>query len=483
VISLLAAGYASAEVIYGPKVLKLSGSSKQITNSFGAQAGRAAWVEVINGFEGTRMANAVIIVLNGNRVIKKKHVNKNIRSAKVPVILRTNNTIKIIVRGSKAIVTVRVLSRAADFSRLVGYGDSLLAAFIDGSLVETNQVWGFGSQIAKQAGTSFILPLITEPGIPPRIKVENGQPVLPDPNEQMGYRKNPNQKPDNLAVPGATVWSSLNVSSIGGKYKPYELVLGGKRPMIGELKRRKPTFVLLWIGSNDVLDMVLNTDLSDHTALNEFKKNYEKMLKTIQKTGASVVAAHLPDVTTVAILVSPPTLLQQLAGVPANALVLITDVANFNMGPNDYLTPDEVNQIRETIQSFNSVIAKLCEKYGVPLVDAYAFTQRWKNSGVMVAGQHLTTQWLHGGIFSLDGIHPSITGHALVANEFISVINSAYGANLASVNVASVLSQDPNRPSGIASDGNADISGETGFLKQAIRILKSTETARKLRRR
>lgn len=35
----------------------------------------------------------------------------------------------------------------------------------------------------------------------------------------------------------------------------------------------------------------------------------------------------------------------------------------------------------------------------------------------------LTTDFL-GGFFSLDGIHPTYTGHALLANEFIHVLNA-----------------------------------------------------------
>jgi lysophospholipase L1-like esterase len=39
-----------------------------------------------------------------------------------------------------------------------------------------------------------------------------------------------------------------------------------------------------------------------------------------------------------------------------------------------------------------------------------------------------------GGVFSLDGIHLTPRGNALVANELIKVINAKYGSTLPAVN-------------------------------------------------
>src|SRR6185503_16620788 len=64
----------------------------------------------------------------------------------------------------------------------------------------------------------------------------------------------------------------------------------------------------------------------------------------------------------------------------------------------------------------------------------------------------LTTRYL-GGIFSLDGIHPSKTGNALIANEIIAAINTRFDESIPPVDVAKVARRDPLahsrfRPSG-----------------------------------
>ncbi len=466
---LLFAGLAAADDYFGPQNIQVSGARKTVKANFSAVAGRAAWVEVTNGASGGSRARAVIVVLNGTRLNKRKDLNNKVASAQFPVLLGGKNKIKFIVRGNGASVTLRVKSRSADFSRLAGYGDSIMAGFQDGSLVETYQVWNFGSQIADKAGAKFTLPLITEPGLPPRYRIENGQLIIPDPNGPVGYRKNPGQDPDNLSVPGATVWTSLNVASLGSTLDPYALVLGGQRSMVGELKRRKPTFVLLWIGSNDILDMAVKTNPGSHTSLDDFKRDYENILKEIRDLGASAVAANLPDVTAIALL-RKPTDFQVLWGVPANVLLPITKLFDTSPSPDEYLDPGEVAQIRNTVQQFNSEIENLCKKYGVPIVDAYSMSQQWDANGVAVGNRHLTAEWREG-IFSLDGIHPSNTGHALVANHFIAVINKAFDASLSSVNVAAVLSQDPNRPAHDEVGAESSITAESNFLKAALRVL------------
>jgi len=56
-------------------------------------------------------------------------------------------------------------------------------------------------------------------------------------------------------------------------------------------------------------------------------------------------------------------------------------------------------------------------------------------------GRYVTADYL-GGIFSLDGVHPSITGHAIVGNNMIEAINDSYGAGLAGINEYAVSEND-----------------------------------------
>jgi hypothetical protein len=54
----------------------------------------------------------------------------------------------------------------------------------------------------------------------------------------------------------------------------------------------------------------------------------------------------------------------------------------------------------------------------------------------------VTTRYL-GGVFSLDGIHPTRTGDAILANVFIQAIDATFGETISQVNVARVAARDP----------------------------------------
>lgn len=50
--------------------------------------------------------------------------------------------------------------------------------------------------------------------------------------------------------------------------------------------------------------------------------------------------------------------------------------------------------------------------------------------GIMVDGVNLQPDFSPNGIISTDGVHPNPKGHALIANEVITVINNAFGADI-----------------------------------------------------
>ena len=55
-----------------------------------------------------------------------------------------------------------------------------------------------------------------------------------------------------------------------------------------------------------------------------------------------------------------------------------------------------------------------------------------------------------GGFFSLDGIHPTNTGYAVVANTFIDAMNAAFKTTVADVNLSTVAAADPLWPPNLA---------------------------------
>ena len=101
-----------------------------------------------------------------------------------------------------------------------------------------------------------------------------------------------------------------------------------------------------------------------------------------------------------------------------------------------------MNSIRSATQGFNAFIAQQASSKGAVLVDIHARLNSFACDGVVVGGNMLTVDFL-GGIFSLDGIHPTNTGHAILANEFIHELNVQAAAGIPPVAVVQVAKDDP----------------------------------------
>lgn len=105
------------------------------------------------------------------------------------------------------------------------------------------------------------------------------------------------------------------------------------------------------------------------------------------------------------------------------------------LGDQWILTPEEQTSINVAVASYNQVIAGLAAAYDLALVDANAFLAGVIDTGVPLSdGSTVTGIYATGGGFSLDGVHPSPRGYALLANLFIEAINAKYGSNLPGVN-------------------------------------------------
>ena len=87
-------------------------------------------------------------------------------------------------------------------------------------------------------------------------------------------------------------------------------------------------------------------------------------------------------------------------------------------------------------------IASEAAANGATLVDIYSLINDLAANGVVVGGQKLTTDFM-GGLFSLDGVHPTNTGYAIIANEFIKTMNRSLRAGIPPVSVERVSQTDP----------------------------------------
>lgn len=99
----------------------------------------------------------------------------------------------------------------------------------------------------------------------------------------------------------------------------------------------------------------------------------------------------------------------------------------------DALTMDEVEIVQLATRDYNEKIKSTAQANGLAFVDVNAFLNNVANQGVLVNGREITTEFVTGGAFSLDGIHLTPIANVLLANEFIKSINKTYDAYLPQV--------------------------------------------------
>lgn len=102
---------------------------------------------------------------------------------------------------------------------------------------------------------------------------------------------------------------------------------------------------------------------------------------------------------------------------------------SFPMEDKWVLLPSEQEEIATATTAFNAIIASAAGQAGLALVDANALLSQLANGGITSGDFRLTSNLVTGSAFSLDGIHPTARGYALLANEFMKAIDGTYGSN------------------------------------------------------
>ena len=127
--------------------------------------------------------------------------------------------------------------------------------------------------------------------------------------------------------------------------------------------------------------------------------------------------------------------LTQLGLPPASAGQLAVNGVTFPLRDRQVLTIQEQNAIGTAINSYNQTIAAIAAANGLALVDANSLLSVLNTEGFTQSdGSVVTSVFATGGGFSLDGVHPSPRGYAILANAFTEAINAQFGSNLPPVN-------------------------------------------------
>lgn len=374
---------------------------------------------------------------------------------------------------SAAVLTAGPSMRAQSVGPLfMGLGDSIGEGVQSGDANTKTQPYSFIHIISLLAGAPVPLPYI-QGGLFTQVGDVTGR-----------TRLAPGIQSLNLAVSGADLNSLLtdraDAGSTGEINSETDLVLFpalGSQVEIAEALQ--PQLIACWIGNNDALSAVLDYDqldgFSQLTPLTDFTARFQEIAGRLSATGAKVVFGTVPDVTKIAYLISPQDL-QRLTGsthglAPGSYTTLVVAMGiklglidpAVLAGPNLVLDAAEVVNINQRISEFNGVIKSTAAAYGLGVADTAALFDYVAANPPVLFGVPLTTRFL-GGLFSLDGVHPSNTGQMIVAKLFVERFNQHYGLSIPDVNVNMVSSFFLNDPH-VDKDGDGRVTGRFGAGK------------------
>ena len=289
------------------------------------------------------------------------------------------------------------------------------------------------------------------------------------------------QQARNLAVSGATVGSLLRdraeATSVQDIVSETEFVLYPRQGSQVEVLSSIPADVVVcWIGNNDVLSSLLSfsaLDASQLTPVAEFTDDYRALVAALRSHSDRVVVATIPDITDTAFLMGQAALEAFVVDaplLPEGAFTTLPTVMLLRIGlvdgsiledPAFVLDADEVAAIQTHTEALNAVIRSEAAGQGCVLVDMHRTFGEMASAPPVVGGMALDAGYL-GGLFSLDGVHPSDTAHALIANEFIAAMNAAWGLGvplLSKARLARICARDPF----VDQDGDGRVPGRPGW--------------------
>ncbi|MWB93634.1 G-D-S-L family lipolytic protein [Flavobacterium sp. GA093] len=113
------------------------------------------------------------------------------------------------------------------------------------------------------------------------------------------------------------------------------------------------------------------------------------------------------------------------------------------LADNWVLTKEEVAEVKKATDAYNVTIESIAKDKGLAFVDTRKVLTQLASGGIKFGNYTMSSTYVTGGAFSLDGVHPSARGYALIANIFIDAINVKYESTLRPVDLGAYPIQYP----------------------------------------
>lgn len=367
-----------------------------------------------------------------------------------------------------------------DGTTLVVLGDGLAAGTSGAGLTKPLQERSFGAQLARQIGTIFPQAEFQAPG-PGDAPGEQRLPFLIPSYPQSTVRTPfpPTLFVFNLSVPGLKLADALSrrpelplIHNNDTTQTLLNMILGFPAlildrdvPLWTQVEyavAMNPTIAVVELGYYDAIDAAVAGDPDRMADVAAFSTDYREIVRRLRERFPTLILTTIPDPTRTAYFSSiseaaarleqSAESLQESYELASDDLLsesAIRDISTqilrgqtLPLKPEQRLSAEKAARIRETVQAWNSEIRAAGNGPDVVLYDLGALFERVRASGVEIGGRTLTGTPF-GGFYGLDWLHPGATGHALIANEIIDLLNRVRQARIPLVDLDEIAQEDP----------------------------------------
>lgn len=359
------------------------------------------------------------------------------------------------------------------FERMVSLGASFGQGVISQSFDLDSQIHAPSAQLARAAGAYFPLPLTKrgyipsidpedfdeqcrEVGYEPKMEDSIGRilEVFSTPEGRMqpwALRKDPHLQTRNAAVGGSVLGGIVHGALNQGEqeaimflehfvYDPFVDWTGffqrpGPGSQLDYVASLNPTMAMLvdTIG-NDVLPGLGGGFDVDRIAGDEyFREHYSELFARLGKD-TWVFIADTPDITTLPRVKSRRTARLE-AGEPAEEV------------------DARIAAIKVRINEINDILAEVTADYPRAVIVPFSKLVDDMTDGAMVFGGQEYSFANFGGFISLDHLHLTRTGYAVLADLFVEHMNLHLGTDIPAIDVDAIALADPLSPAKLAEHG------------------------------
>ena len=381
----------------------------------------------------------------------------------------------------------------ANFSTYAAMGTSITAGWQSGGLVVHHQVHSYAALFAQAAGSSaFTEPTISADGIPPLLRIVSLSPlIVSNAGRTLGTPTNLAQPTayHNMGVAGAVLFDATDSTFYYGGPRspvPFQLVVRHRGTVLSEVASLSPTFVSVEYGSNEVLGPATSGSGTVGFSPAVFQVLLHGTLGGLENlpTSPKLAIFTVPNVPTIPYFTTfPPFTVSLTTGAPvpligpggtplsAGDFVLLNagaDLATgkgFAAGSYNYVNPaapgtgvplddaevlsaSEAANITAAVDGYNTAIRAEAALAGAAVVDLHGLLETAATVGLPYQGSIYNADYITGGLFSLDGVHPNDLAHGFLANLMIDAVNRTYGSSIPHVdlNQAATVTASRLRP-------------------------------------